>query len=113
MTSGSYSGLTIFQDRTSNLTITLAPGSSGVTCPSNYMTADLSNPTGWMTGCGPMGGIRGTIYAAHRDALVYITAGGLAQLQVIAGMVQVDSAANARFGFHSSFFANNRVHLVE
>ena len=113
MASGSYSGLTIFQDRTSNLVLTIQPGSSGVTCPANYMTADLSDPTGWMTGCGAMGGIRGTIYAAHKNALVFITASGLAQLQVLAGMIQVDSAANARFGFHSAFFANNRVHLTE
>jgi hypothetical protein len=112
-TSGSYAGLTIFQDRTSNLVVTLQPGSSGVTCPSGYMTADLSNPSGWKTGCGAIGGLRGTVYAPQKNALVYITAGGLAQLQVLAGQIQVDSGANARFGWNSAFFVNGQIHLAE
>ena len=112
---GSYAGLTLFQDRTSNLVITLEPGQSGVTCPEGYMTANIENPSGtdWKSGCGPIGGLRGSVYAAHQDALVYINAGGLAQLQVIAGMIQVDSGANARFGWHASYFVGGQIHLAE
>ena len=112
-TAGSYAGLTLFQDRTSNLVVTLQPGGSGVSCPGDYMTADLSNPTGWKTGCGAIGGLRGTVYAAHEDALVFITASGLAQMQVVAGMIQVDSGANARFGWNSTFFSGGTIHLAE
>jgi len=114
-TAGQYAGLTLFQDRTSNLTVTLDPGESGTTCPSGYMTANIDNPTdaAWKSGCGPIGGLRGTVYAAHEDALVYINAGGLAQLQVIAGLIQVDSGANARFGWTSTFFAGGTIHLAE
>jgi hypothetical protein len=44
---------------------------------------------------------------------VQIKASGMADLQVIAGMIEVDSAANARFGFDASKFANSSIHLVE
>ena len=112
---GQYAGLTLFQDRSSNLVITLEPGQSGRVCASGYMTANIDNPSGadWKSGCGPIGGLRGTVYAAHEEALVYITAGGLAQLQVIAGMIQVDSGADARFGWHASYFAGGQIHLAE
>ena len=113
--SGMYSGLTIFQERSSNLTITLQPGSSAVSCPGDFMTANIANGNGadWKSGCGAIGGLQGTIYAAHDDALVYITASGLAPLQVIAGMIQVDSDADARFAFSAAYFANGRIHLTE
>jgi Flp pilus assembly protein TadG len=110
---GQYAGLTIFQDRTSNLAITLAPGSSGVTCPSGFMTASLSGAAAWKDGCGALGGLQGTIYAPNDDALVLITASGLSPLQVIAGEIEVDSGAQARFAYNASVFANGHVHLVE
>jgi Flp pilus assembly protein TadG len=111
--SGAYSGLTIFQDRTSNLVITLSPGSSGVACPGGFMTANLVGAAAWKDGCGPIGGLQGTVYAAHDDALVLITASGLAPLQVMAGMIEIDSGASARFAYNASVFANGHVHLVE
>ena len=63
--------------------------------------------------CGDIGGLQGTVYAAHQNALVLIEASGMANLQVIAGEIQVDSDADARFGFKASVFANSSIHLVE
>jgi Flp pilus assembly protein TadG len=116
--SGTYGGLTIFQERTSNLTITIDPGTTSANsaipdCPGTFMTADLSGFSGWKGGCGNIGGLRGTIYAPHDDALVLINAGGLAFLQVMAGQIEIDSGANARFGYNAPFFANGQIHLVE
>ncbi len=111
--SGTYGGLTIFQDRSSNLVVTISPGSSGVTCPGGFMTATLNGAAAWKDGCGAIGGLQGTIYAPNQNALVLITAGGLAPLQVMAGQIEVDSGANARFAYNSSVFANGHVHLVE
>jgi Flp pilus assembly protein TadG len=111
--SGAYGGLLIFQDRTSNLVITLSPGSSGVTCPVGFMTSTLTGAAAWKDGCGPLGGLQGTVYAPHPDALVLITAGGLSVLQVIAGLIEVDSGADARFAYNASLFTNGHVHLVE
>ena len=112
--SGTYGGLLFFQERTSNLTITIQPGSSGVNCPTNFMTMDLSNGKAtWKDACGAIGGLQGTIYAPADTALVLITASGLAPLQVIAGMIEVDSDANARFAYNASVFANGKIHLVE
>ena len=82
-------------------------------CPSGFMTADLSGFSGWKGGCGAIGGLRGTVYAAHPDALVLITAGGLSFLQVMSGKVEVDSGSNARFGYNAPFFSNGSIHLVE
>jgi hypothetical protein len=110
---GTYAGLTLFQDRTSNLVITLSPGSSGVTCPGGFMTTSLSGASAWKDGCGPIGGLQGTVYAANSGALVLITASGLAPLQVIAGQIEIDSGAQARFAYNASVFANGHVHLVE
>ena len=42
-----------------------------------------------------------------------IEASGLAPLQVIAGKIQIDSAANTRFAYNSAVFANGQIHLVE
>jgi len=118
MSAGSYGGLTIFQERTSNLLITLSPGNTSANsaipdCPSGYMTADLSGFSGWRGGCGAIGGLRGTVYAANDSALVLINAGGLSFLQVMAGEIEFDSGANARFGYNAPFFANGNIHLVE
>lgn len=124
-TSGNYKGLTIFQERSSALTVTLAPGGgSAALCspapPStpNWLTIDVPHVTGPPPGspppaCGAIGGLRGTVYAANESALVFITASGLANLQVIAGKIQVDSGASARFAFTPQFFANGNIRLVE
>jgi hypothetical protein len=63
--------------------------------------------------CGAIGGLQGTVYAAHQDALVRIQASGLANLQVISGKIEVISDANARFAFTPEFFANAKIRLVE
>ena len=111
---GRFGGLTIFQERTSNLTVTLQPGSgSGPSCPGGFMTASLNGATAWKDGCGALGGLQGTVYVANPSALVLITAGGLAPLQVIAGKIEIDSGADARFAYNSAVFANGQVHLVE
>ncbi|HVA85452.1 MAG TPA: Ig-like domain repeat protein [Candidatus Saccharimonadales bacterium] len=108
---GTYEGLTIFQDRSSNLTLTLSPGSSGVTCPGGFMTATLNGAAAWKDGCGAIGGLQGTIYAS--SAAVLITASGLSPLQVISDTIQVTSGANARFAYNASLFANGHIRLVE
>jgi hypothetical protein len=111
-TSGAYSGLTIFQSRASAATITLSPGGSIGTCNGSWMTDGV--PDGAPPpACGAIGGLRGTIYAAHQTALVYITASGLANLQVIAGKIRIDSGANARFAFTPEYFANGNIRLIE
>ena len=116
-TSGVYKGLTIFQDRTSALTITLQPGAGGPACnpDGSWLTIDVPDNPNVDTpdACGPLGGLRGTIYAANQDALVYITASGLSNLQVIAGKIQIDSDANARFAYTPEYFANGSIRLVE
>ena len=113
-TGGPYQGLLIFQDRDSNLTLTIEPGTaSAIACPTGFMGADLSGYSDWKGGCGRIGGLKGTIYAPHDDALVLITAGGLARLQVIAGQIQIDSGADARFAYDASSFHNTGIALVE
>jgi len=114
-TNDTYKGLVMFQDRTSTLTITLAPTSGASGCTDDWLTQDVPDVAGVdpPAACGALGGLRGTIYAAHDDALVYITASGLADLQVIAGKIQVDSNADARFAFTPQYFANGSIRLVE
>jgi len=112
---GPYSGLTLFQERSSSLTVTLAPGNSNAgKCPAGFMTKGVPpDASAVPDACGAIGGLQGTVYAANPDALVLIEASGLANLQVIAGMIEVDSAANARFGYDGALFANGSIHLVE
>jgi hypothetical protein len=120
MESGRFSGVTIFQERQSNVTVTLNPGNTPTNspvpaCGNGFMTTAL-DPVGgpsWMQGCGQIGGLRGTVYAGHPDALVYMSAGGLAYIQVMAGKIQIDSGADARFAYRASYFANGSIHLVE
>jgi hypothetical protein len=113
--SGTYSGLTLFQERSSNLTVTIAPGDSHAShCAANFMTAGVPPDTSAVPDpCGDIGGLQGTVYAPNNDALVLITASGMANLQVISGVIEVDSGANSRFGYDASVFANSSVHLVE
>jgi Flp pilus assembly protein TadG len=114
--SGVYKGLTLFQDRASALTITLSPGpGSAPSCIGNWLTKDVPDQPNVdpPDACGSLGGLRGTIYAPNDSALVYITASGLANLQVIAGKIQIDSNADARFAFTPQFFASGNVRLIE
>jgi hypothetical protein len=111
-TSGAYSGMTIFQSRASSATITLSPGGSIGGCNGSWM--NIGVPDGDPPpACGAIGGLRGTIYAGNQNALVYVTASGLANLQVIAGKIRIDSGANARFAFTPQFFANGNIRLIE
>jgi hypothetical protein len=111
-TSGAYSGLTIFQTRASSATITLSPGGSIGACNGSWMTTGV--PDGDPPpACGAIGGLRGTIYAGNQSALVYVTASGLANLQIIAGKIRIDSGANARFAYTPQFFANGSIRLIE
>lgn len=111
---GPYGGLTIFQERTSNLTVTIEPGaSSAVACPGGFMTASINGAAAWKDGCGAIGGLQGTVYAPAETALVLIEASGLAPLQIIAGEIQVSNDADSRFAYNSAVFANGQIHLVE
>jgi hypothetical protein len=114
-TSGTYAGLTIFQERSSDLTITIAPGASHAgKCGGAFMTKGVPPDTSPVPdACGDIGGLQGTIYAPNSDALVLIEASGMAYVQVIAGMIEIDTDANARFGFDASKFVNSSIHLVE
>jgi Flp pilus assembly protein TadG len=113
--SGPYAGMVLFQERSSALTMILSPGNSRAgNCPGNFMWKGVAPDTSAIPdACGDIGGIQGTIYAANDDAAVMITASGMANLQVIAGKIVVNSGANARFGFDASKFANSSIHLVE
>jgi hypothetical protein len=112
---GQYAGLVIFQDRASNLTITVQPGSGLGACGGNWVTQDVPHVPGGSppNACGALGGIQGTIYAAHADALVFVTASGVANLQIISGKIQIDSNADARFAYTPELFANGVIRLVE
>jgi hypothetical protein len=115
---GPYQGMTLFQDRSSALTVTLNPGVSAGACSGDWLTHDVPHVVGPPEGvppdpCGALGGLQGTIYAANEAALIYITASGLADLQVIAGKIQIDSNADTRFAFTPSKFANGGIRLVE
>jgi hypothetical protein len=111
-TSGPYAGLTIFQARESAATITISSEGAASACNGDWMTAGVPNGTA-PSACGAIGGLRGTVYAAHQNALVYISASGLANLQVIAGKIRVDSDANARFAYTPQFFVNGTFGLAE
>jgi hypothetical protein len=115
-TSGSSRGLVLFQNRASALTVTLSPGAgSAPACAGTWLTQDVPDVPGVdpPDACGALGGLRGTIYAANEAALVYITASGLANLQVLSGKIQIDSDADARFAFTPQWFANGNIRLVE
>lgn len=110
--SGTYSGLTIFQGRTVPNNITLSPFGSGLaSCPSGFMTTGI--PTTAPPPCGALGGIQGTIYSANDSSTIIIDASGISDLQVIAGKIQVNSGTDARFAFTPGKFANGTIRLVE
>jgi hypothetical protein len=93
MSTGIYAGMTIYLDRTSRESITIQP-SSKVQCAT---TAALGVPQGCI------GGISGTIYAAHQDATVIVKAAGTANLQVISGKILIQNGDTARFTYKSGF----------
>jgi hypothetical protein len=104
-TTGSYSGMTIFVDRTSNATVNLQP-SNATQCAT---TAAVGQPQGCM------GGISGTIYAPSQDAIVNVKAAGTANLQVIAGRMLITNGSTAHFTFNSAGFASTTttISLIE
>ena len=72
MSAGPYAGLTIFQERGQENVITIAPGSGSPTaCTGTWLTADVPHVSGGSPPppCGPLGGIRGTIYAPASHSL--------------------------------------------
>jgi Flp pilus assembly protein TadG len=104
-TTGPTAGMTIFMDRLSSKTITLQPEST-TQCAS---TAASGSPQGCI------GGISGTIYAAHEDAIVIVKAAGTANLQIISGRLLINNGSTARFTYNSSGFAAamTTIQLVE
>ena len=112
-TTGQYSGLMIFQDRTMNSTLIIGPGAgSSPACPADLQTRRLTAAQASSDGCGALGGIQGTIYAPDPTALVLFTASGLSVSQVIAGEIEVDSSSTTRFAYNPSVFAGRRAQLV-
>ena len=75
----------------------------------------------------PLGGLSGTIYAAHTagpgpgvagdwDTQVNLRADGLANIQIIGAEIYFTQGLpshQARFAFDASLFANGKVRLVE
>jgi hypothetical protein len=118
--SGPYKGIVIYQDRQSDGSVLISHGSGLAACsPSDSITVNgvqgprwaLQQPPG--PPCGPLGGIEGTIYAPHFNSLVTTTVSGLADVQVIAGKMLINSLATTRFAFDPSKFAGNRIALFE
>ena len=115
-----YQGIVIFHDRTSDRSVTLSPGSGLAACsPTDLITVNGVTGPAWAlmqpppAPCGALGGVEGTIYAPNEDALVTLTASGVADLQIIAGRILITSGATARFSFTASKFAGGRIRLVE
>ena len=121
-TSNPYSGVLIFQDRTSGLSVTISSGSGLGACPANFMTAGVSPPNPLLVPapCGQLGGLSGTIYAPHQgpdlatSATVNLEGSGLANLQIIAAQISLNTTdQNVRFAYRPEVFANGKIHLVE
>jgi Flp pilus assembly protein TadG len=104
-TSGTTAGMTLFMDRYSDEAITIYPNST-TQCAT---TAAAGRPQGCI------GGISGTIYAAHQDSTVIIKAAGTANLQVLSGRMLITNGSTARFTYDSTGFASTMtiVQLVE
>ena len=100
-TTGTTAGMTIFMARTLNTSITLDP--------SNTLQCASVAGSGQPQGC--IGGISGTIYAAHEDATVIVKAAGTANLQIISGRLLIQNGATARFTFNSAGFAAGSVSI--
>jgi Flp pilus assembly protein TadG len=104
-TTGVYAGMTMFLDRSSDDTITLQPNNSAQ-CNS---TAAAGEPQGCI------GGISGTVYAAHPKATVIVKAAGTANLQIVSGKILIQNGSTARFTYKSGFATENSYYyeLVE
>jgi Flp pilus assembly protein TadG len=100
-TSGLQTGMTIFVERASHVAVTLQPANA-VQCAS---TAAAGQPQGCI------GGISGTIYAAHQDSVVTVSAAGTANLQILSGRMLVTNGSTARFTFNSAGFASSSVSI--
>ena len=95
MTDGTYSGMTIFQDRS----LTLAPGTG--------CNGKSTNPGQWdialqsaapLPVSGGLGSISGTIYAPHLGADFGDSMSGIADLAVVSSCIYINGA-NSTFNF--------------
>ena len=148
-TAGRYSGLLIFQDRAPGelegaLGMLIQPALGAGACDMTTVSTPLGDQPKFMADgvpsygapfntlpvpdpCGPLGGLSGTIYAAHTagpgaghasdwDAVVNIMGSGLAKIQIIGAEIdftQGNPSHQARFAFNASDFANGKIRLVE
>lgn len=107
MTTGQFAGMTLFTERLSHPEITILP--------TNATQCSSTAPVGQPQGC--IGGLAGTIYAPHKDAVVTVKASGTANLQVISGKMLIQNGGVARFtylpGFAYSPTPNYAYNLVE
>ncbi len=148
-TAGRYSGLLIFQDRAPGLlegalAMLLQPALGAPACDMTTVSTPLGDQPRFMADgvpsygspfntrpvpdpCGPLGGLSGTIYAAHTagpgpglpsdwDAVVKVMGSGLAKIQIIGAEIdfsQGNPSHQARFAFNAADFANGKIRLVE
>ena len=87
ISSGVYKGMAIFQDRNNDEDITIDPGNG-------------------------INGLSGTWYAANDDASVVVTASGTANVQIVAGMINV-VGADTTFQYQAGGLFGGGVRLTE
>jgi len=87
MTSGPYSNLLIFNNRNNSNGVDLSPGNG-------------------------INGLSGTVYSAKFDSVVKISASGTANIQIIAGMIEIDGA-NATIQYVPTGLFGVGIQLVE
>jgi hypothetical protein len=115
--SGRYQGIVMFQDREGGGDIKLSYGSGlATTCsPTTPITVrGLTGPE-WALQqdnlppqpCGVLGGIEGTICAPDEDSDVHTTISGLANVQIIAGTMKINSSSTTRFAYDGELFAGS------
>jgi hypothetical protein len=121
METGPYAGILAWQDRQSGLGLKIWPYKGAADCSGNWFTAGVPpDTTPIPQPCGPLGGLKGTIYAPHlkngstdHDASINFRGSGLAYLQVITGTASFAYPGDIRFYYEPSTFANGKTHLVE
>lgn len=98
-TSGAFSGMTFYMDRTSAKGIILNPNSVTQCATTN--------------GC--IGGLSGTIYAANSESLVTIKAAGTANMQILSGRLLIQNGSTAHLTYNAGGFAGaaTAIKLVE